>query len=108
MNVEYDLLIAFIMAIVTFVLTKSGGTGVGNTLKFTGSLAVILPLAVILLSGIFEMQTAGTNTTAMNAAQDETITSITNWFANALPGAIISDVGGMLAGAVIGVFSGHH
>ncbi len=108
MNVGFDLLIAFIMAIVTYVLIKSGGEGAGNALKFGGTLAVVLPLAVILLAGMFEMQAAGTNTTAMNEAQNKAITSITDWFINALPGAVISDLGGILAGAVIGLFTGGH
>lgn len=106
MNVGFDLLIALIMAIVTFILIKSGGEGIGTSIKFAGALAVILPLAIILLTGMFEMQTAGTNTAAMNEAQNKTITSITDWFVSALPGAIISDLGGILAGAVIGLFTG--
>ena len=108
MNIGFDLFIAFAMAIVTFIVTKSIGEEAGQAIVFLGSFAVIFPLAIILLTGIFEMQKAGTNISAVNAVENNTITNITDWFTSNLPGAVISDLGGFLAGAVIGLLTGNN
>jgi hypothetical protein len=61
---------------------------------------------VIILARLIYETYGVTSQAAINAAGNKAITSTADWFGKNLPGAAISDVGGIIAGALISFFTG--
>jgi hypothetical protein len=65
------------------------------------SAAVIVPIIFWVLVAVIQMNS---NPAAAQQIANSTITYITNYFGDHLPGIIISDVFGTITGAIIGLF----
>lgn len=105
MDIMLNLILGFATAIVVFILVKTENKKVGAWIGSAGTLFFILPIALIYLLGIAQMQSVSSNLSAMQQVADMTISRAITYFANNLPGEIVSELGGTIAGALIGIFS---
>lgn len=93
------LLMAIVMASVTWLVLRIYGRETAKNLKFILSLPVFVPIFVIFIIGCFQMLSADPSKTQQIA--DKTIGSLISFAVGAIPDAIIGDIGGIIFGAVL-------
>jgi len=95
------LLLASIMAFVTWLLTKTGERRFGEVIVQVGTAMVIVPIILMFIVFVIKSQI---NPEAVNELASETIDAITTYFADNLPFIVLADVAGAIVGGVIGAF----
>jgi len=93
------LLVATVMACVTWLVLRTYGREAAKNLRLVLSLPVFVPILVILITGCFEMLAADPGSTQQIV--DKTIGSLIGFTVGAVPDAVIGDIGGMIFGVVL-------
>jgi len=96
------LLLALILAFVTWLLTKTGERKIGEVIIQVGAAMVILPLLIMLIVFTFKSYL---DPAATEELAPSTINAMTNYIGEKLPFAILSDLAGAVIGAIIGAFT---
>ena len=95
------LLLASIMAFVTWLLTKNGERKAGEIIVQIGTAMVVVPMIIIFIVFVIKAQI---NPEAINELASETIDSIVTYVTEKLPFVVLSDVAGTIAGSITGLF----
>ena len=95
------LLLASIMAFVTWLLTKTGERKPGEVIVQIGTAMVIVPIIVMFIVFVIKAQI---NPEAVNELASEVIDAIVTYIAERLPFIVLSDVAGAIVGSIIGAF----
>ena len=95
------LLLAVIMAFVTWLLTKTGERKAGEVIVQVGTAMIVVPMIIMLIVFFIKAQL---NPGAVNELGAETIDQIVTFFAEKLPFVLLSDVAGVIVGSIIGSF----
>jgi ABC-type spermidine/putrescine transport system permease subunit II len=98
------LLIAIVMAFVTWLVLRFYGRETAKNLKFILSLPVFVPIFVIFTVGCLQMLSADPSKAQQIA--DKTIGSLISFAVGAIPDAIIGDIGGIIFGAILYALTG--
>ena len=93
------LLLAIVMAFITWLLTKTGERKAGEVIVQVGTAMVIAPFILILIIFLIKMQISPS---AVDELSKEATDSIINVFAQKLPYIVLSDVAGSLVGSIVG------
>ena len=95
------LLLAVIMAFVTWLLTKTGERKAGEVIVQVGTAMIVVPMIIMLIVFFIKVQL---NPGAANELAAEAIDQIVTFFAEKLPFVILADVAGAFVGSIIGSF----
>ncbi len=95
------LLLALIMAFVTWLLTNTGERKAGEVIVQVGTAMVVVPMIIMFIVFVIKVQI---NPEAVNELSSEAIDSIVTFFAEKLPFVVLSDVVGSIVGSIIGAF----
>lgn len=93
------LLLASIMAFVTWLLTKTGERKAGEVIVQIGTAMVVVPMIIMFIVFVTKAQI---NPEAVNELSSETIDAIVIYFTEKLPFVVLSDVAGAIVGSIIG------
>ena len=93
------LLLASIMAFVTWLLTKTGERKAGEVIVQIGTAMVVVPMIIMFIVFVIKAQI---NPEAVNELSSETIDAIVIYFTEKLPFVVLSDVAGVIVGSIIG------
>jgi len=98
-----DLRLAFVtaalMALATILIRAVFGKKVAAVVTLIGVLSLLLPLILIIVSGVTGMLNAAPDTEGK--VSSDTITAIMNYVANNLPGLVISAIAGAGVGFLV-------
>ncbi|MCJ7425974.1 MAG: hypothetical protein MUO17_02375 [Dehalococcoidales bacterium] len=92
------------IAIVAWIATALLHQNIVALVSTIGISFFLVPMLIIYLRGVVEMQSVSSNMTAMTDIANNTITRVMDYFGNHLPEIVVSDVAGTLVGAVAGLF----
>ena len=95
------LLLAVIMAFVTWLLTKTGERKAGEVIVQIGTAMIVVPMIIMLIVFFIKVQL---NPGVANELAAEAIDQIVTFFAEKLPFVLLSDVAGAIVGSIIGSF----
>ena len=95
------LLLAVIMAFVTWLLTKSGERKAGEVIVQIGTAMIVVPMIIMLIVFFIKAQL---NPGAANELATEAIDQIVTFFVEKLPFVLLSDVAGVIVGSIIGSY----
>lgn len=95
------LLLAIIMAFVTWLITKTGERKAGEVIVQIGTAMIVVPVIIMLVVFFIKAQL---NPEAINELAAETIDQIVTFFAENLPFVLLSDIAGTIVGCIIGSF----
>ena len=103
MDLTVYFFVAIIMALATWFASRMWGKQFEKTITTIASLAVIVPLLVIFISGALGMLYGDPNN--VQEVANSTIEKVVDYVAEKLPYIIISDFAGIFAGIVVGIFT---
>jgi predicted PurR-regulated permease PerM len=95
------LLLAVIMAFVTWLLTKTGERKAGEVIVQIGTAMIVVPMIFLLIVFFIKAQL---NPEAVNELAAKAIDQIVTFFAENLPFVLLSDVAGAIVGSIVGAF----
>lgn len=95
------LLLAVIMAFVTWLLAKTGERKAGEVIVQIGTAMIVTPMIIMLIVFFIKVQL---DPGAANELGAETIDQIVTFFAEKLPFVLLSDVAGAIVGSIVGSF----
>jgi hypothetical protein len=96
---------AVFVAIVAWIATALLHENIVALVSIIGISLFLVPMLVIYLRGVVEMQSVSSNITAMTDIANNTIARLMDYFGNHLPEIAVSDIAGTLVGTVAGLFT---
>ncbi len=100
MDIQLTLLIGAIVTIITPFIYRKTKTDIRTVL----GVFFVVPILVMMIFGFISIEAAD-SIEAANEAAGKTITNIVEYFATKWPSAIVGDLGGAMAGALIAAFT---
>jgi hypothetical protein len=100
MDIKLLFITALLMAFITVLISAIFGKRVAWVIGIISALSVLLPLVMIIILGIMGMLDKGANS---GQVASNTISSITNYLVENLPGLVISAITGAVVGFLLGI-----
>lgn len=97
--------IGVIVAIMAWIATAILHKNIVAVVGTIGIASFLVPMLIIYLSGVIEMQSVSSDITAMTDIANNTIVKIMKYFGDHLPEIVVSDIAGTMVGSIAGLFT---
>jgi len=102
MDLTHVFIMGIIVAVVAWILTLVTRENIKALFGTIGIAFIFIPILYITFSGLLEIQSVSSNTTAMSEIANTTTTKLIDYIAENLPEILVSDLAGTLVGFVAG------
>ena len=105
MDLTHVFIMGIVVAVVAWILTILTRKNIKALFGTIGAAFIMTPILYIYISGVLEIQSVGSNITAMNEIVNETTTELFDYIGKNISEIIVSDLAGTLVGVLTGLFT---